>query len=1322
MTFSDRVREPDESRPETDPIGEESSTDHPAAKSPGPEGPRDGRVRETDDDGSPRPLPRPGERLGTFRLLRKIGAGGMGAVFLALDERLDRQVALKVLPQPREGDGESVGRFDQEARSAARLDHDRIARVFSIGADKGFHYIAFEYIEGTTIRERVVAAGGPIPVAEAVTYALQIAEALIHASGRGVVHRDVKPSNVVITPEGRAKLVDMGLARRFERDKLDGGLTQSGTTLGSFDYISPEQARDPRDVDVRGDLYSLGCTIFHMLAGRPPFPDGTVLQKLLQHQEEPPPDLLGINPAVPPALAAIVARLMEKDRERRYQTPEALARDLDGFAGSIGLATPREFGLGWGTSPDRSSWERHLVWAIPAVGLSLIVAALAWLGRPNPGVGVVNVDPPRPFLDGSNGRVVDPTGRDDPRVKADPIGTKPTPDGAPEVPRVVVVESSRDLGALLEAARDGTTLVLAGDGPFSVGLAEPPAPGSIGVGRRLTIRAAPGSRPVLKGVAKRSPASSSETGLIAVRGGSLKVEGVEFQLDGVEAAGGSAILAIDAEVLLDDCRIRRTPARADALDGPTTGVRLVATGLDDDDLTAPEVTARAAGCLIDGGLVGIRASGPVDLHLRDCEFATDGYAVWLDDPDNPGRFAASDLLIEDARIIAGSAPLFRVEDVNARVRLERSVVAPGGLVYATLAIADRPSALDWQGRDNLYGRFRAFLRPIGGLPEAADDATIASYKAWADDPDLIRETRSESTAEPIWAASDPRSKLEGPEPSGAFEVAARSLAEPSQPAIEPPGSTPFRPRPGGLLASLLGSALSARPLEALRARGQIRNDPNEPVAVAANEPGLVGARGAANAGPAATIRTAEVERPSVSSRPETAPLPIGRPIQGEFGFDEEPEVRPMPIEPDPDPDPDVPTNGFARETSPTSSPRNLGPRERPGVLEEPQPAPVDPFPGAIAPVRDASGLARAIRSLADRGGTIELASNARIELDVLAIPRVGRWSIRAAPGFGRPRIDYRPSPTFIGRPPALFQIAPGASLELEGIDLVLEPPGSASRNPSAFFGLATGSDLTINRCTITVGSAVRGTTLVPPLVVEVATPSTSAPGRSDATRAGGSASTVRIADSFLRSAGDLVDVAPDGRLDLTIARSVVVSDGALIHAHGTPTGSTPGPLRLVLRDVTSRLAGGLVYLESAPGRPELPKVAVEARDSILATDPEGGPLLRVDGQGALEPLRDRIDWEGRHVVYHRIETYRRDRSALSGTSPIGTDRFSWEIAVGPRESESVHGDARFRRDWTGDRPAWTADLADMRLSPDTPIPDAGPDLDLLPDPPAIEDY
>ncbi len=324
-------------------------------------------------------LPAAGDFVGTFLIEEAIGVGGMGAVFRAVDTKLDRPVALKLLPPDQAADSEIVPRFYQEGRSAARLDHENIARVYSIGHDGPYHYIAFEYIEGVTIRQKVESSG-PLAVAEAVNVTLQIAYALVHAAMRGVVHRDVKPSNIIITPTGKAKLVDMGLARRFERGG-DPGLTQSGMTLGTFDYISPEQARDPRDVDVRSDLYSLGCTLFYILTGRPPFPGGTVLQKLIQHQEEAPPDVRTLNPAVPVELAAIVTRLMAKDPERRFLTPEHLVRELLSVAGLVGLTPDSAPPAYWHDAGHRPAWEPHLVWLVPVVGFFMVVVGLAWWGR-----------------------------------------------------------------------------------------------------------------------------------------------------------------------------------------------------------------------------------------------------------------------------------------------------------------------------------------------------------------------------------------------------------------------------------------------------------------------------------------------------------------------------------------------------------------------------------------------------------------------------------------------------------------------------------------------------------------------------------------------------------------------------------------------------------------------------------------------------------------------------------------------------------------------------------------------------------------------------
>ncbi len=275
--------------------------------------------------------------LAHFRLISRLGVGGMGSVFLAEDEVLRRQVALKILSPGQSRDESSVARFQNEARAAASLDHPNVARVFSSGEDRGLHYIAYEYVEGRNLRDRIRQTGRIDP-AEAVYYTIQLAEALVHLSAMNVVHRDIKPSNILIGRNGRVKLVDLGLARcQLSEESVE--LTVAGTTLGTFDYISPEQAKDPRTVDVRSDIYSLGCTLYHMLTGEPPYPEGTVLQKLLDHQGRESPDPAVKNRLVSPALSMLVRKMMASDRRKRYASAEELLGDLTILARQMGLPT-----------------------------------------------------------------------------------------------------------------------------------------------------------------------------------------------------------------------------------------------------------------------------------------------------------------------------------------------------------------------------------------------------------------------------------------------------------------------------------------------------------------------------------------------------------------------------------------------------------------------------------------------------------------------------------------------------------------------------------------------------------------------------------------------------------------------------------------------------------------------------------------------------------------------------------------------------------------------------------------------------------------------
>ena len=333
-----------------------------------------------------------GVELAHFVIEEPIGRGGMGAVYRAVDQRLQRVVALKVLAPDQSHTQNAVQRFINEARASAQLDHDNIARVFFVGEDDGLHFIAYEFVTGTNIRELIRHSGRLAP-AEALNYTLQIAAALKHTSAAGVVHRDVKPSNIIVTPVGRAKLVDLGLARKEYSESAD-ELTVAGTTLGTFDYISPEQAKDPRNVDVRSDIYSLGCTLYHMLTGEPPYPEGTMYQKLLKHDGEEPPDPARKNNRVPPELSAVVKKMMASDPNRRQRDADDLIGDLMIVAGQLGIRTVSPDGLVWAAEMAERPpgfLRRHFGWMATAAALVLIVFLLDRFGdKLNFGVSVVD--------------------------------------------------------------------------------------------------------------------------------------------------------------------------------------------------------------------------------------------------------------------------------------------------------------------------------------------------------------------------------------------------------------------------------------------------------------------------------------------------------------------------------------------------------------------------------------------------------------------------------------------------------------------------------------------------------------------------------------------------------------------------------------------------------------------------------------------------------------------------------------------------------------------------------------------------------------------
>ncbi|MEP3482567.1 MAG: protein kinase [Fuerstiella sp.] len=288
-------------------------------------------------------------RVGNMDVYEKIGAGGMGAVFRAIDTELSREVALKVLHPRVSADPALVARFRNEARACAQLNHDNIARVFTAGDHDGVHYIAYEYAAGKTIKE-LIEIRGQLATSETINYAIQATLALGHIESAGIIHRDIKPSNIILTHTGRIKVVDLGLARRETEDSI-ADLTVAGTTLGTFDYLAPEQARDASAADIRSDIYSLGCTLYHMLTGSPPYPDGTAVQKMLDHQGKDPPDVRKLNKTAPKQLAEIVQTMMTTSPDDRYQAPGQLLADLIHLASQLGLRSVPAEGIVWRRVP-----------------------------------------------------------------------------------------------------------------------------------------------------------------------------------------------------------------------------------------------------------------------------------------------------------------------------------------------------------------------------------------------------------------------------------------------------------------------------------------------------------------------------------------------------------------------------------------------------------------------------------------------------------------------------------------------------------------------------------------------------------------------------------------------------------------------------------------------------------------------------------------------------------------------------------------------------------------------------------------------------------
>jgi serine/threonine-protein kinase len=268
--------------------------------------------------------PQTGDRIADrYELEALVGSGGMSTVFCAYDSQLERRVAIKILHERFAGDDEYVGRFRHEARSVAQLTHPNIVSVIDRGQESGSEFIVFEFVDGENLKDLIVRSG-PVPLRRAVEIAVDVADGLSFAHKHGLVHRDVKPQNVLLSNGGAVKVTDFGIARSLE---VDHGMTQTGTVVGTGEYLSPEQASGGV-VSPATDVYSLGVVLWEMLTGRVPFEGDNFVAVALRHVNEAPRDIREIRADVPPRLAAAIDRSLQKDPARRFPTMDAFAAEL----------------------------------------------------------------------------------------------------------------------------------------------------------------------------------------------------------------------------------------------------------------------------------------------------------------------------------------------------------------------------------------------------------------------------------------------------------------------------------------------------------------------------------------------------------------------------------------------------------------------------------------------------------------------------------------------------------------------------------------------------------------------------------------------------------------------------------------------------------------------------------------------------------------------------------------------------------------------------------------------------------------------------------
>jgi hypothetical protein len=391
--------------------------------------------------------------VGRYQIQDRLGAGAMGTVYRALDTKLDRAVAIKMLPAQSVTDAGALARFQREAKALAKLSHPNIIQAYDSDQDSGRQFLVMEYAKGTSLND-LIRAKGRIAPSLAADYVYQAALGLHDAHEKGLVHRDLKPGNLLLTPLGQVKILDLGLARFLQDQVGDATLTRDGVGMGTPDYMAPEQFHDARHVDSRSDIYSLGCTLYHLIAGRVPFPGTSMSEKYAAHEQQEPAPLTEFCPDVPAGLATTVSRMMAKRPADRFQSARELAGAIAPYVAGSSHAMPRMMATAsWHGSQLGRSVEpigrrrRQFVVGSAGIFFALVVLVLVFWAvgafRPTPTDGGVD----------SNQPTVTDTGKSV-ALQSGPIALGSEPPKPVEFPKQAVLIELPGWQILADASRD----------------------------------------------------------------------------------------------------------------------------------------------------------------------------------------------------------------------------------------------------------------------------------------------------------------------------------------------------------------------------------------------------------------------------------------------------------------------------------------------------------------------------------------------------------------------------------------------------------------------------------------------------------------------------------------------------------------------------------------------------------------------------------------------------------------------------------------------------------------------------------------------------